>query len=195
MKRLVDILGSLIALVVLSPFFLVIGAAVALSSPGPILFRQKRVGRGFRTFTLYKFRTMIQDSGRGPTVTTAGDPRITRTGAFLRRTKLDELPQLFNVLKGDMSFVGPRPELQKYVECFRDAYGEILTIRPGITDYAAIEFRNEEEVLKAFPDPEAGYVEVVLPKKIALYRQYLRERGFFTDLRIVFTTIVRIIRF
>lgn len=194
MKRFFDILASLAALVVLSPAFLVLGAAVAASSRGPILFRQERVGRGFRIFTLYKFRTMVRDAERGPNVTSAGDARITSVGAILRRTKLDELPQLFNVLRGDMSFVGPRPELAQYVQRFRDDYREILTVRPGITDYAAIEYRNEEQVLKTFPDPEIGYVQVVLPRKIELYRRYLKEQGLVTDLRILFLTAISIVR-
>lgn len=193
-KRLFDVLASLVGLVVLSPLLIVLGAAVALSSRGPIIFRQRRVGRDFREFTLYKYRTMVQGAEHGAAVTHAGDRRVTRVGAWLRKTKLDELPQLFNVLKGDMSLVGPRPEVAKYVERFRDDYRDILTVRPGITDYAAIEFRNEEALLESFPDPEAGYVQAVMPKKIALYRRYLRERGFLTDLRILVATAVRIVR-
>lgn len=192
MKRLFDVLSSLFGLLVLSPLFIVICAAVALSSRGPIIFRQQRVGRLFRPFTLYKFRTMIVGSERGPALTIGGDVRITGIGRLLRKAKLDELPQLFNVLKGDMSLVGPRPEVAKYVDLFRTDYQEILSVRPGITDYAAIEYRNEEEILKEYADPEAGYVQEVLPKKIALSRRYLRERGILTDLRILLTTMRKI---
>lgn len=193
MKRLFDILSSLFGLLVLGPLLLLIGLVVALTSRGPIIFRQQRVGLGFRTFALYKYRTMIVGAERGVAVTTAGDARVTGIGRLLRKTKLDELPQLFNVLKGDMSLVGPRPEIAKYVDLFRVDYQEILTVRPGITDFAAIEYRNEDELLKGFSDPEAGYVQVVLPAKIVLYQRYLRERGLFTDLRILLATAMSVV--
>ena len=194
MKRLFDIVASGIGLLVLSPLLVITSAAVGLSSRGPIIFRQRRVGRGFREFTLYKYRTMSAGAERGPAVTTAGDARVTRVGRLLRKAKLDELPQLLNVLKGDMSLVGPRPEVPKYVDLFRSDFEDILTVRPGITDYAAIAYRNEEEVLQGFPDPEAGYVQVVMPAKIALYRRYLREQGMFTDLKILLSTLTTIVR-
>lgn len=193
MKRLFDVAASAVGLIVLSPVFLISCVAVAVGSPGPVIFRQQRVGRFFRPFTLYKFRTMQVGAERGPAVTAGGDARITGIGRLLRKTKLDELPQLFNVLKGDMSLVGPRPEVAKYVELFREDYREILTVRPGITDYAAIEYRNEEEILKEYADPEAGYLQVVLPAKIALYRQYLSRRGFWVDLGIILQTLRRIV--
>ena len=192
MKRLFDVLSSLTGLLLLSPLLLLVGLAVALSSRGPIIFRQQRVGRRFRPFTLYKFRTMVVGSERGPALTSGGDARVTGVGRLLRKTKLDELPQLFNVLKGDMSLVGPRPEIAKYVDLFHAEYEEILTVRPGITDYAAIEFRNEEGLLKGYADPEAGYVLEVLPAKIDLYRRYLRERGMLTDIRILLATVRKI---
>lgn len=164
-KRCFDLIASLIGLIVLSPLFLITALLVKLGDGGPVFYRQSRVGRDFEPFQLYKFRTMAVDADRGGTLITAkGDRRITPIGRVLRKTKLDELPQLMNVVKGDMSIVGPRPEVANYVEIFRDEhYNEILSIRPGITDYAAIEFRDEESVLRNFPSPEEGYIKVVLP--------------------------------
>ncbi len=194
-KRALDVAASLAGLVVLSPLLLAVAVLLKLADPGPVLFSQERVGRYFRPFRLFKFRTMRVASGTGgPQVTTGGDPRVTPIGRFLRRTKLDELPQLFNFLRGDMSLVGPRPEVPKYVELFRRDYGEVLSVRPGITDHAAIEFRDEEERLKAFADPEKGYVEVIMPIKLALYRRYIAEVGLSTDLRLILATFLRIAR-
>lgn len=195
-KRLFDASSALLGLALLWPLLLLIAALVKLSDGGPVLFTHTRVGRGFRTFRLFKFRTMTADAGsRGPQVTAGGDPRVTAIGRLLRRTKLDELPQLLNVVIGDMSIVGPRPEVPKYVEMFRDRhYNAILTLRPGITDYAAIEFRDEESVLRRFADPEEGYVREVLPRKIELYERYLREISFLTDLKIIMRTFGKILR-
>ena len=192
MKRLFDIVVSSFGLILLSPLLVAIAVAVAMSSRGPILFRQQRVGQFFHPFTLYKFRTMVVGSDSGPAVTAEGDSRVTAIGRVIRKTKLDELPQLINVLKGDMSLVGPRPEVARYVDLFRSDYEEILSVRPGITDQAAIAYRNEEELLSGYTDPEAGYVNVVLPAKIALYRRYIRERGMLGDLKILFATIWRV---
>ena len=192
MKRFFDVLISLAGLVLLAPLFLVIAAGIALGSRRPILFRQERIGRHFRPFTLYKFRTMVTGSEAGPPVTAQGDPRVTSIGRLLRKTKLDELPQLVNVLKGDMSLVGPRPEVRKYVELFRVEYEEVLSVRPGITDHAAIAYRDEEALLKQYPDPEMGYIQAVLPAKIELYRRYVRERKMFTDVEILWATLWRL---
>ena len=179
---------------VLSPLLALIALLVKLDSPGPVFFRQERIGLGFRPFRLFKFRTMAVDAPeRGPAITAGGDSRVTRVGRRLRRTKFDELPQLINVLRGEMSLVGPRPEVRKYVEIFRRDYEEILAVRPGITDYAAIEFHDEEKVLARFENPEEGYVREVLPRKIALYREYLARRGFWVDLGIIFRTVLRIV--
>lgn len=159
MKRLFDLVFSVIGLIVCLPLFVLIAFLIKCNSRGPVFFIQKRVGKGFRLFKLYKFRTMITDaSQKGLQVTAVGDPRITKVGRFLRKTKIDELPQLINVFKGDMSLVGPRPEVPKYVEIFREDYQDILKIKPGITDYATIEFRDEEGVLEKFEDPEDGYI-------------------------------------
>lgn len=194
-KRALDLAVSVPALIALSPALLVIAALVKAGGPGPVFYAQERVGRRGRPFRLYKFRTMVTDADKsGPAVTSSGDARITPLGRTLRKWKLDELPQLWNVVRGDMSLVGPRPEVRKYTDIFRDDYSEILEISPGITDYAALEYRDEEEVLARYPDAEEAYTSVVLPEKIALYRQYLRDMGFRSDLKIIFRTIREVIR-
>lgn len=131
---------------------------------------------------------------KGPAITTGGDPRITKVGRFLRKTKIDELPQLINVFKGDMSIVGPRPEVEKYVEMFKYDYQCVLKVKPGITDYATIEFRDEESVLKNYSDPEVGYIKEVLPRKIELYKRYITDKSFFTDMKLIFLTLWKIIK-
>ncbi|MEW5702885.1 MAG: sugar transferase [Candidatus Zixiibacteriota bacterium] len=187
-KRAFDLVVSVVGLIILSPIFLIAALFVKLSGPGPVFFRQVRVGRGFRHFRIYKFRTMV-DGASGPPITVRGDPRVTPVGRFLRRTKLDELPQLLNVISGRMSLVGPRPELPQYVDAFRDDYTEILRVRPGITDEASIAFRDEEELLSRASDPQEMYVTEILPRKIALARHYARKRTFFGDLGIIARTI------
>lgn len=165
-----------------------------LDSRGPVFFRQERVGRNFRPFRIFKFRTMVVDAPRLGGQITSGheDPRITRVGRFLRRWKLDELPQLFNVVCGDMSLVGPRPEVPRYVEMFRDEYKEVLRVRPGITDLASIKFRDEASLLSGSADPEQTYVKEILPEKLALAREYVARASFGFDLRILFRTALRI---
>jgi lipopolysaccharide/colanic/teichoic acid biosynthesis glycosyltransferase len=193
-KRGFDILCSAAGLIVLLPLFVLVALLIRIDSRGPVFFRQTRVGKGFRLFSLYKFRSMVSDAAKtGPAITAGNDSRITRMGKVLRKTKIDELPQLINVLKGDMSLVGPRPEVMKYVDLFRQEYDSILTVRPGITDFAAIEFRDEEQVLACYALPEEGYVKEVLPQKIELYRKYIQEQSFFLDLRIIFSTLRRIV--
>jgi len=190
-KRAFDLVVSACALVLLSPVMVLVGLGVRLDSPGPALFRHRRVGRHGREFNVLKFRTMVHrpDSG-GPQVTKATDARITRVGAFLRRTKLDELPQLFNVLAGDMSLVGPRPEVARYVAMYPDPVRrEVLALLPGITDLASIEFRDEQELLAAVADPEATYIHEILPRKLDLYVQYARQQSLWLDLKIIFLTI------
>ena len=193
MKRLIDIAASTVGIVFLSPLLLVAAALVRLSSPGPVLFRQVRIGRGFRPFTILKFRTMVVDAPKlGAAITCGDDPRITAIGRFLRKTKLDELPQLFNVLRGDMSLVGPRPEVPRYVEMFREDFAEILAVRPGITDLASITYRNESEILGRARDPQAEYVERILPDKIRLAKEYRRRSSVLFDLRLIVRTIAAI---
>ncbi|MFI5360987.1 MAG: sugar transferase [Elusimicrobiota bacterium] len=191
-KRAFDVAAAGAGLVVLSPVLLAIAAAIKLSDPGPVFFRQTRAGLGSKPFQILKFRTM-RAGGAGPLITAGADARVTPLGRLLRRTKLDELPQLLNVLRGDMSLVGPRPEVPRYVEMFREDYALILTVKPGITDYAAIKYRDEESVLAAYRDAEEGYVTKVLPDKIALYRRYVADVGFVTDLRIALATAARVL--
>jgi lipopolysaccharide/colanic/teichoic acid biosynthesis glycosyltransferase len=177
-KRTFDIFFSLVGLIFLSPLLILISIFIKVDTSGPILFKQTRIGKDFKPFNIYKFRTMVVDaSSKGLPLTPKDDPRITRFGKVLRRTKIDELPQLINVLKGDMSFVGPRPEVPKYVKMFKAQFNEILKIKLGITDYATIEFRNEEEILRKYRDPEEGYIKEVLPIKIELYKKYIKDKG------------------
>ena len=193
-KRAFDVAASAAGLIVLSPVFLVVGAAVWAQDRGPVFFRQERVGQEGRSFRIHKFRSM-RVSNAGSLVTSALDNRITPVGAFLRTSKLDELPQLIDVLKGDMSVVGPRPEVPRYVAMWpADAREEILSVRPGILDPAAIAFRNEQDELAAAEDPERHYVEVILPKKVLMYRDYVRHRSFLGDLRVIVGTFAAILK-
>ena len=188
LKRVFDIAVSAAALVLLSPLIAALALAIAIDSGWPVLFAQERVGRHFRRFMLWKFRTM-RAGASGPPITLAGDARITRAGRFLRASKLDELPQLWNVLRGDMSLVGPRPELPCYVEIFRERYAAVLELRPGMTDTASIRYRDEERALAAAADPLAEYTERVLPDKLALAEEYVRTRSFMRDLGILLGTL------
>jgi len=197
MKRLVDVIAALFGLLLLAPLLVFIAFAVRVDSEGPALFRQARVGRDGRTFQILKFRSMhhARHSSAGASqITAAADARITRVGALLRRTKLDELPQLINVLRGDMSLVGPRPEVPRYVAMYPpNARAEVLSVRPGITDEAAIEFRDESDILGRSEDPERTYVEEILPRKIQIYRNYVRNRSLLGDLCIILRTLRRIV--
>ena len=189
-KRIVDLFFSTMGLVILSPIFIILAIWIKRDSVGPIFFRQARVGQYGIPFNIFKFRTMVVDSTfKGPLITVSEDRRITKIGKVLRHYKLDELPQLINVFKGEMSLVGPRPEVPRYVEMFKKEYDAVLRVKPGITDYAAIEFRDEENILKSYPDPEDGYCTDILPKKIQLYKKYLKNRNFFVDLKIIILTI------
>jgi lipopolysaccharide/colanic/teichoic acid biosynthesis glycosyltransferase len=192
-KRSFDVVAAATGLLLLGPVLLACAFAVKATSPGPALFTQERMGRAFRPFRLLKFRSMAHGAA-GAQVTTAGDARVTPVGRVLRKTKLDELPQLINVLRGEMSLVGPRPEVRRYVEAFREDYARILEVRPGITDFAAIEYRDEEAILARSANPERAYVEEVLPAKIRLYYKYLERRSFSTDLVLIFRTLGAIIR-
>ncbi len=187
-KRAVDIVVSGSLLLALSPVIAVAAAAVAAERTGPVFFAQERIGLHGKPFRIHKFRSMRASSG-GPEVTTAGDARVTRVGALLRKSKLDELPQLFDVLVGTMSLVGPRPEVARYVELWPEAERElILSVRPGITDPASIAFRNESELLAEASDPELYYREVLLPQKVAMYAEYVRTRSLLGDLRVLIAT-------
>jgi lipopolysaccharide/colanic/teichoic acid biosynthesis glycosyltransferase len=189
-KRGMDVVLAMIGLIALSPVMAAIAIAIRLDSAGPALFRQQRLGRFGVEFVMFKFRSMrLAPAAQAPQVTAAGDQRVTRVGRFLRRYKVDELPQLLNVLNGDMSLVGPRPEVRRYAEYYPVEYEYILSIRPGITDFASLEFRHEEELLARSADPERTYVREVLPAKIHLYLRYLEERSLPTDLFLVARTI------
>jgi len=194
-KRLMDIIFSTLAIILLLPSFFIIALLIKLDTNGPIFYRQIRMGKDFKPFGLYKFRTMVVDADKmGPLVTKDRDPRITKVGYYLRKWKLDELPQFFNVLKGDMSLVGPRPEVEKYVKLFKDDYTIVLTVKPGITDYATILFRDEEDLIARFDDVEKGYTQVILPKKIELYKKYIDDISFFTDIKLLYLTFLKIFR-
>jgi FlaA1/EpsC-like NDP-sugar epimerase/lipopolysaccharide/colanic/teichoic acid biosynthesis glycosyltransferase len=193
-KRGFDVFFSAIGLVLLVPIFAVMALLIKLDSAGPVFFVQKRVGKRFRLFDLYKFRSMVPDAvRRGGLITADKDPRVTRIGRFLRRTKLDELPQLWNVLKGEMSLVGPRPEVEKYVTACQDDYREILGVRPGITDVASLTYRDEEKVLEGKTDPEGYYLHMVLPEKINLAKEYVRKASLVYDLKIIGMTFFKLI--
>jgi lipopolysaccharide/colanic/teichoic acid biosynthesis glycosyltransferase len=179
----------------MGPLFIAAAVAIKLNSRGPVFFVQERVGRNFRPFWIYKFRTMVADADRrGGQLTAGADPRITRVGRWLRRTKIDELPQLINVLLGDMSLVGPRPEVPRYVEMFRDEYAVVLSVRPGLTDPASVKYRDEAGILAASSDPEQEYVRRILPDKIALAREYVARATFSSDLVVLVRTLLRIAR-
>jgi lipopolysaccharide/colanic/teichoic acid biosynthesis glycosyltransferase len=189
-KRVLDILASFFGLLVLSPLFLGIALLVKGSSKGPVFYVQERVGREFRLFRMLKFRSMVVNNAeKASLVTGAGDARITPIGAWLRRYKLDELPQLWNVLVGDMSLVGPRPEVMRYIQHYRQDYEGILCVRPGITDTAAIAFKDEEAILAQYDNVESAYIQHVLPKKIVLYKAYIESIGFWSDLRLIIRTV------
>ncbi|MBV8055073.1 MAG: sugar transferase [Deltaproteobacteria bacterium] len=189
-KRLLDIAISIAGLIALFPLFVVIGVAIKINSKGPLFYSQERIGRGFRPFRIHKFRTMVRDADRnGPLITRGGDPRVTRLGELLRKNKLDELPQLLNVLLGQMSLVGPRPEIRPYVEKFRADYETILSVRPGITDLASLKYANEESVLAAAVDWEEEYVRRVLPEKMHLAKKYVQKSSLSLDFIILIATV------
>lgn len=191
-KRLFDMFFSALGLAALSPLFLIVALWIKIDSPGPVFFRQVRVGRNEKRFRIYKFRTMVDDAEKkGSQITVESDKRVTKAGAFLRKTKIDELPQLINVVKGEMSLVGPRPEVPKYVAHYpEEAKQAIFALRPGITDYAAIEFREESFLLQETENPEKKYVEEILPRKIELYEKYARQRTLLIDFMLILKTIL-----
>lgn len=189
LKRCIDVVLSSVILIVLSPLILAVALAVWLDSGSPILYRQERIGFKFRRFTILKFRTMRPHSG-GLLVTVHGDNRVSRVGAALRASKLDELPQFWNVLRGDMSVVGPRPEVQEFVMLYEQQFRNVLSMRPGITDLASIHFRNEEKVLAKSDDPLRTYCERVLPMKLNFAERYLKSHSVFGDLAIILRTAV-----
>ncbi|MFR6018276.1 MAG: sugar transferase [Paraclostridium sordellii] len=189
-KRLFDIGASSIGLILLSPILILIAICIKLDSKGPVFFKQIRVGKNKELFKIYKFRTMVTDAEKlGKQITIGNDTRITKVGTFIRKCKLDELPQLINVLNGDMSLVGPRPEVPKYVELYDEYQKQILLVQPGITDYASIEFRNESEILGESKDPENKYINDIMPYKIELNIKYIKNISLYEDLKLITRTI------
>ena len=189
MKRLFDIVASGLGLIVLSPIFLILAIWIKLDSKGPVFYRQVRVGYKNKDFRIFKFRSMRVGADKGSLVTIGGhDPRVTRSGYFIRKFKFDELPQLINVFLGDMSLVGPRPEVRHYVDYWTPEQMHVLDVRPGITDPASIKFRNENELMEKTEDPEKYYIEVIMQEKIKLYLEYVEKHSFFYDLVLIFKT-------
>lgn len=195
MKRLFDIFFSFIGLVALLPFLLIIGLFIILDSKGGIFYKQVRVGLNGKDFHLFKFRSMRTDADKKGLLTVGGrDNRITRVGYFIRKYKIDELPQLINVLLGDMSLVGPRPEVRKYVNKYNNEQKKVLSVRPGITDYASIQYSNESELLGKAKDPEQFYINEIMPAKLKLNLKYIAERGMMTDIKIIMNTLLKIVK-
>ena len=194
LKRLFDIVFSLLGIIILSPILLLIALWIGLDSRGGVFYVQKRVGKGGKDFGIVKFRTMKPASDKKGLLTVGADSRITGAGRFLRKYKLDELPQLFNVLSGSMSFVGPRPEVRKYVELYSEGQKQVLNVKPGITDFASLEYYDENRILGKAENPEKAYIEEVMPAKLRLNQKYIEQKGLITDLKIIFRTIGRIFR-
>ena len=194
MKRLFDILISLIVLTVGLPFGLLIALVIVADTKGKVLYKQARVGRGNVDFQLYKFRTMYEDSDHGSLITIGvNDTRVTRSGLFLRKYKIDEFPQFFNVLKGEMSIVGPRPEVRKYVDMYTPEQMKVLSVRPGLTDYASIRYVNENALLAASDNPEQTYINEIMPDKLALNLKYIQDQSLWVDMKIILKTFAAII--
>lgn len=194
MKRLFDIIFSFLGLLFLFPLLLLISLMIVITSKGGVFYRQVRVGKNNKDFRIFKFRTMHVNADKLGLLTVGGrDPRVTKIGYYLRKYKLDELPQLINVLKGDMSFVGPRPEVRKYVDLYTEEQRKVLMVKPGITDLASIEFRNENEILSKQEKPEKYYIEVVMPEKLRLNLMYLENKTLVGDVKIIINTIAKVL--
>ena len=195
MKRLFDIVASACGLILLSPLFFIVSVWIKLDSIGPVFYRQVRVGRYNKDFKIFKFRTMRVGADKGSLVTIGGrDPRVTRIGYYLRKFKIDELPQLINVFIGDMSLVGPRPEVRHYVNYWTSEQLHVLDVRPGITDPASIKFRNENELMESAEDPESFYINVIMQEKLKLYLEYVHNASFWYDIKLIFKTIYTVVK-
>jgi putative undecaprenyl-phosphate galactose phosphotransferase len=193
--RFFDFILSLVGLVVLAPIFIVLAIWIKIDSKGPVFYKQVRVGQNSIDFGLFKFRSMVVDADKKGLITVGGrDPRITRSGYFIRKYKLDELPQLINVLVGDMSLVGPRPEVRKYVDLYTDEQQKVLSVKPGITDYASIEYMDENEILGKSSDPEKTYIEEIMPEKIKYNMKYISNKSLFEYFKIILLTVLKIVR-
>lgn len=195
MKRFIDILASGCGLLVLSPLFIILAIWIKLDSEGPVFYRQVRVGKDNKDFRIYKFRSMLQNADKAGLITVGGrDPRVTRSGYYIRKYKLDELAQLINVFIGDMSLVGPRPEVRKYVDLYTEKQRKVLTIRPGITDYASIEYIDENVLLEKSDDPDRTYIEEIMPAKIGLNMRYINNPSLYEYFKLILLTIFKIFR-
>ena len=193
-KILFDTFFAFLGTIILSPLFLILAILIKLDSKGPVFYRSIRIGKNEKPFKVYKFRTMVVNADKigGPS-TAENDPRLTKIGKFLRKWKLDELPQLFNIIKGEMSLVGPRPEVPEYARLYKGKEKVVFSVRPGITDFASLWNSHEENILKGSPDPEKTYLEKIRPKKVDLQMKYIKEKSFLTDIKIIFKTIKKII--
>lgn len=195
LKRIFDIVASGLGLLILSPLLIIIALIIKMDSEGPIFFKQKRVGINKKPFSIYKFRTMVNEAEKlGKQITIGNDNRITKVGLYIRKYKIDELPQLINVFIGEMSLVGPRPEVPRYVDLYDEQQQQILFVKPGITDYASIKFRNENEILAKSKNPEDEYIKNIMPMKIDLNLKYIEEISIITDIKIILKTIICIIK-
>lgn len=193
-KRIFDFFAALIGIIILLPIFIIVSIAIKLDSPGNIMFLQKRVGKCGKEFDIFKFRTMVTNAERlGKQITVGKDNRITKVGAFLRKYKIDELPQLFNVLKGDMSLVGPRPEVPKYVALYNEEQKKVLSVRPGITDLASLKYSDENDILGKVENPEEYYINVIMKDKLSLNLEYIEKSNLFFDISLVIKTILKCI--
>lgn len=194
MKRLFDILSSAIALILLSPILIVLAVAIMIDSKGGVFYKQKRIGKNGKAFMLYKFRSMRSGADRKGLITVgSNDNRTTKVGRFIRKYKLDELPQLINILKNEMSVVGPRPEVEKYVQLYTAEQRKVLSVKPGLTDLASLAYINENEILGQAKDPEKTYVEQIMPAKLRLNLEYIEKQSFWFDLKIIAKTLMRIV--
>lgn len=194
MKRFFDIFASGLGLIVLSPLFLILAIWIKLDSKGPVFYRQIRAGKDNKDFKLFKFRSMRPDSDKGRLITIGGrDPRVTRSGYYIRKYKLDEFPQLINVFRGEMSLVGPRPEVRRYVDLYDERQLKVLSVRPGITSLASIKYRNENDILAKADDPDRVYVEIVMPAKLEYDLQYVEKATFWNDIKLIFSTLWAIV--
>lgn len=191
-KRIFDCTAALFALVIFSPFLVVLSCWIILDSKGGIFYKQIRVGKNQKEFQLLKFRSMRTNADKVGQLTIGNDARVTRAGRFIRKFKFDEIPQLINILKGEMSIVGPRPEVPKYVAMYSDEQRKVLDVLPGLTDYASIEYLNEQDMLGSSENPEKTYIEEVMPAKLALNLKYISERSFWLDIKLIFKTIIKI---
>lgn len=195
MKRIIDIIASGCGLLVLSPIFLILAIWIKLDSKGPVFYRQVRVGKNGKDFRIFKFRSMVINADKGSLITVGGrDPRVTRSGYYIRKYKLDELAQLINVFIGDMSIVGPRPEVRKYVDLYTEDQMKVLKVRPGITDYASIEYMDENVLLEKSSDPDKTYIKEIMPAKIELNMRYINNPSLFEYFKLIFLTLFKITR-